>query len=625
MNSTLDIELNKIYHEDCLKGMKKLPNDSVDIVIADPPYNLSKGGNWKWDNSTKLPGLGGNWNKVMQNWDDMPLADYFTFTLQWLSEVKRIVKPTGSLWVHGTYHNIGLINFALQMLDVEIINEVIWFKRNSFPNLSGRRLTASHETIIWAHTGGAKNRDYYFNYEMSKDHDYEGDLIKQPLKQMRTVWDIPNNKKKEELMFGKHPTQKVEKVIDRMIRISARKGDILLSPFSGSGTECVVAKKLGLNYIGFELEEEFVDLSNKRLENTNIGTMEINKASEVSKESKMKNDKRTASVKKKSKEMISDSGIEQINFNLSDNSVEEDLKIISEKKSDSQVKITNKESKILTKIPNASTERETIPPILKWTGSKRKQANQIFRQFPKEYDRYIEPFVGGGAVLYLAANKKSIANDIYKPLIEFWELLKNNPEDLISYYQNEWEILQKDFPNYYYDVRERFNLEPNGRDLSFLTRTCVNGIVRFNKEGNFNNSLHLSRRGMKPSNFAKIVKKWNERIQNVTFMNKDYREILETTRPGDLVYLDPPYAGSNNRYIADLDIDFFFDELEKLNSKGVKWLLSFDGKRGEADLQYPVPKELYVNKEFLSNGKSTLNQVLNGQSLEVLETLYKNF
>ncbi len=115
-------DLDRIYLEDCVEAMKQLPSKSVDVAIADPPYNLSKGGNWKWDNSVRLPGFGGDWSKVMAEWDDMPLAEYFGFTLAWLAELKRVVRPTGSLWVHGTYHNIGIINFALQLLEVEIMN-----------------------------------------------------------------------------------------------------------------------------------------------------------------------------------------------------------------------------------------------------------------------------------------------------------------------------------------------------------------------------------------------------------------------------------------------------------------------------------------------------------------------
>lgn len=260
-------KLNHIYNLDCIEAMMQLPDASVDIAIADPPYNASKGNNWRWDNSVSLPGFGGNWSKVMADWDDMPLVDYFSFCLAWLSQLKRIVRPTGSLWIHGTYHNIGIVNFALQMLKIEIINEVVWYKRNSFPNLSGRRLTASHETILWAHTGNEKNRKYYFAYETAKAMGCPEDLLKEAGKQMRTVWDVPNNKKREELVFGKHPTQKPIRLLKRMLEISARSGDILLVPFAGSGADCVAAQELGINFLGFETDASFVHLANQRVGN----------------------------------------------------------------------------------------------------------------------------------------------------------------------------------------------------------------------------------------------------------------------------------------------------------------------------------------------------------------------
>jgi site-specific DNA-methyltransferase (adenine-specific) len=244
--------------------MQTLPDASVDVAIADPPYNASKGNNWKWDNSVELPGFGGNWSKVMADWDDVPLAEYFVFTVAWLSELKRVVRPTGSLWIHGTYHNIGIINFALQMLSIEIINEIVWYKRNSFPNLSGRRLTASHETLLWAHTGG-KKRKYYFDYEKSKTMPTPGDLLKLPGKQMRTVWDISNNKAREELAHGKHPTQKPVRLLKRMLEISAQRGDVVLIPFAGAGSDCVAARELGLDFLGFEIEQEFVSIANSRV------------------------------------------------------------------------------------------------------------------------------------------------------------------------------------------------------------------------------------------------------------------------------------------------------------------------------------------------------------------------
>ena len=262
----VDTTQNLILNEDCIVGMKKLADNSFDLAIADPPYNLSSGGTWKWDNSVTLKGMGGNWNKVMESWDNMPLGDYFRFTLAWLTEVKRLVRPEGSLWVHGTYHNIGVINLCMQILGIEIINEVVWYKRNSFPNLSGRRLTASHETILWAHTGGKKRR-YFFNYEASKSNDYPEDLLKTKGTQMRTVWDIPNNKKRDELAFGKHPTQKPERLIQRIFDISMKDGGgRLLVPFVGSGTDCVVAIKNNSSFIGFELEAAYVKLAQTRIE-----------------------------------------------------------------------------------------------------------------------------------------------------------------------------------------------------------------------------------------------------------------------------------------------------------------------------------------------------------------------
>lgn len=260
--------LNKVYKEDCISGMKKLPDNSIDLIIADPPYNLSKGGDWSWDNKVKLDGFGGNWNKVMVQWDDMSFEEYLSFTMAWLKEAKRVLKSTGSMWIHGTYHNIGVINVCLQLLDIEMINEVIWYKRNSFPNLSGRRLTASHESIIWCHSGTAKKREYFFNYKASKENSYPEDLLKTPDKQMRTVWDIPNNKTKDELSLGKHPTQKPLRLIKRMLDISADKNFVCLSPFAGSGTDCVAFQQMGLPFIGFDVDQSYVDLANSRLKST---------------------------------------------------------------------------------------------------------------------------------------------------------------------------------------------------------------------------------------------------------------------------------------------------------------------------------------------------------------------
>jgi len=258
------LNTQKIYHGNFLKLARSLPDSCIDVAIIDPPYNASKGKPLNMDKGA-LPGTGGVWKKTVEVWDDMPLDDYIAFTLTWLEEVRRVLKPTGSMWVHGTYHNAGIVNLSMQLIGVEIINEVIWYKRNSFPNLAGRRLTASHETIIWAHKGG--KRKYCFNYKDSKAGDYSYDSLKVPGKQMRTVWDIPNNKDPVELAYGKHPTQKPLRLSRRLLKLSSLPGGVCLVPFAGSGTECVAAQAEGLHYIGFELESSYVEIARRRLSN----------------------------------------------------------------------------------------------------------------------------------------------------------------------------------------------------------------------------------------------------------------------------------------------------------------------------------------------------------------------
>ena len=258
------LPVNEIINGECVTEMKKLPDASIDLIIADPPYNLSKGGMWKWDNSVALQGMGGNWNKAMEDWDNYSLEAYMAFTREWLAETKRILKSTGSMWIFGTYHNIGIMNVMCQILGIEMINEIIWYKRNAFPNLSGRRLTASHETILWCNNG-SKKREYYFNYEYSKSGDFSYDSLKAPGRQMRTVWDISNNKEKYELAYGKHPTQKPVRILKRMIKLASREGDIILTPFSGSGSECVAAKMTGRKYIGIETDKSYCELAEMRL------------------------------------------------------------------------------------------------------------------------------------------------------------------------------------------------------------------------------------------------------------------------------------------------------------------------------------------------------------------------
>jgi DNA adenine methylase Dam len=560
------LTLNTVHHMDCIAGMRLLPDRCVDVAIADPPYNASKGGEWKWDNSVKLPGFGGNWSKVMESWDTMPFAEYVSFTAAWLSEIKRVVKPSGSVWIHGTYHNVGIINFLLQSLGIEIINEVIWYKRNSFPNLAGRRLTASHETILWVHTG--QQRQYLFNYEASKRMPCPGDSLKAADKQMRTVWDIPNNKDREELQFGKHPTQKPVRLLMRMLALSAKPDWICLVPFAGAGSECVAAKKAGLRFLGFEVDANFVAVCRKRL-----------------------------SAESASLLLFEDGGTRVA---------------------------AHPATRALPNTASHAAVSRRVPSLIKWTGSKRSQAAKIASVMP-EHGRYFEPFLGGGAVLYIAGRPGSVAGDIYEPLIRLWKLVQAEPARVVEDYARQWALLQKDLPEYFYKVRERFNTEQSPLDLGFLMRTCVNGIVRFNDDGQFNNSFHLSRKGMEPARFEQTVYAWTSRLKGVSFLCGDYEATLSDASEGDFAYLDPPYAGNNQRYTADLDIERLYRVLESLNRRGVKWAWSFDGQRGGTDLSHPVPPELYKRRLLLPSGNSAVGKVLNGPVEHVDESLYLNY
>ena len=265
-----------------------------------------------------------------------------------------------------------------------------------------------------------------------------------------------------------------------------------------------------------------------------------------------------------------------------------------------------------------------VPSLLKWTGSKRSQAVSIAALAPN-YDRYFEPFLGGGALLYLLGGPAAVGGDIFAPLIAFWKMVRDEPEILIGNYAEQWASLQEDLPGYYYVVRDRFNRYRKPEDLSFLMRTCVNGIVRLSSAGDFNNSFHLSRRGMRPERFAAIVRLWAARIGNVDFRVADFEQTASEAGPRDFVYFDPPYAGNKDRYITNLDFERFCRVLEDLNRRNVKWALSFDGARGQTEYGEGIPGDVYKRRKFLNSGYSAVSKVLNGSVDMVTETLYLNY
>jgi len=254
-----------LKQQDALAGMAELPAQSFDLAIADPPYGASTTATWKLDHGHSLAGLGGAWKLAAHSRDQLCNLEGFEGTIAFLSELKRLVKPTGSIWIHATYHNAGVVNVACQILGLEIINEVVWYKRNAFPNLSARRLTASHETIYWVHTGG-KQRQYRFNYEAVKAAHFPGDNLKERGKQLRTVWDIPNNKGRDELAWGSHPTQKPLRLAERLMMIAGLHGGRLLVPFVDSGTEVIAGMRFGMEGRGFEIAPNYFSLACQRVE-----------------------------------------------------------------------------------------------------------------------------------------------------------------------------------------------------------------------------------------------------------------------------------------------------------------------------------------------------------------------
>ena len=257
------IKKNKILLGDSLRIMKTIPSKSVDLIFADPPYNLQlKDTLYRPDQTTV--------EAVTQDWDKFnTYKEYDNFTEQWLKESKRILKKGGALWVIGSYHNILRVGTSIQNHGFWILNDIIWHKTNPMPNFRGTRFTNAHETLLWCTT--SREAKYTFNYQNLKELN-DG-------KQMRSDWYIPICSGKERLRETNnqrsHPTQKPEALMYRIILSSTNKGDIILDPFLGSGTTAVVTKKLQRNFIGIEQDKEYVSLAKKRLKQTKVLNDEV--------------------------------------------------------------------------------------------------------------------------------------------------------------------------------------------------------------------------------------------------------------------------------------------------------------------------------------------------------------
>ena len=248
---------NKIINGDSLKELRKIPNESFDLVFADPPYNLQLKKELSRPDASKVDAVNDKWDKFEN------FKSYDDFTSKWLLECRRILKKNGTIWVIGSYHNIFRVGSKIQDLGFWILNDVIWNKNNPMPNFRGTRFTNAHETLIWA--SKSEKSKYTFNYQSLKC--LNDDL------QMRSTWNLPICNGRERLKNnGKkvHSTQKPEALLHRIILASSNKNDFVLDPFLGSGTTAVVSKKLGRNYFGIEKEKKYFEAINKRIDSTKV-------------------------------------------------------------------------------------------------------------------------------------------------------------------------------------------------------------------------------------------------------------------------------------------------------------------------------------------------------------------
>ena len=253
LDENYNLPLNKIIKGDSIESMRSLPDNSIDVIFADPPYNLQLKNDLSRPDSSKVNGVTEGWDRFKS------FEEYDKFTKDWISEAQRILKPEGTIWVIGSYHNIFRVGNAMQNLGFWILNDIIWHKSNPMPNFKGTRFTNAHETIIWASKN--HNSKYNFNYHAMKSLN-EGT-------QMRSDWYIPICSGGERIKDSNgnkiHSTQKPEALLYRVLLSSSKKDDIILDPFFGTGTTGAVAKKLGRNFIGLEREDIYINAAKKRI------------------------------------------------------------------------------------------------------------------------------------------------------------------------------------------------------------------------------------------------------------------------------------------------------------------------------------------------------------------------
>jgi len=260
--------------------------------------------------------------------------------------------------------------------------------------------------------------------------------------------------------------------------------------------------------------------------------------------------------------------------------------------------------------------------LLKWVGNKQRFASEIARFFPTNFNTFYEPFLGSGAVIATVSPKDGIGSDVYKPLIEIWQKLQSNPQNLIQWYADRRNRLDEEEKVAVYEsVRDNFNKNPNGADFLFLTRSCYGGIVRFRQADGYMSTPCGVHNPISVQAFAKRVREWKSRLSHVHFLHKDYKEVFDMAKEGDLIYCDPPYSHSQSiLYGAQaFKLEELFQKIEDAKNRGVNIALSIDGnkKSGNYLCDLPIPDGLFEEEIFIKVGRSMLRRFqMEGQTLE---------
>lgn len=284
-----------------------------------------------------------------------------------------------------------------------------------------------------------------------------------------------------------------------------------------------------------------------------------------------------------------------------------------------------KQHQLELSLETENTLSDYCPPksqLLKWIGNKQKFAGVITKFFPSNFNRYIEPFIGSGAILATVAPKEGIGSDTFKPLVEIWQKLKEDPKGLKKWYSERRNLIngKKSKEQVYNDILASYNYSPNGADFLFLSRTCYGGVIRFRKADGYMSTPCGAHTPIPPEAFSKRVDMWHERVKNTDFIHCDYKVAFEMAREGDLIYCDPPYSYSQSILYGAQSFSLveLFDEIAKARAKGVHVALSIDGnkKSGNFICDLPIPENVFEREVLVDVGISMLKRFqMGGQAL----------